>query len=207
MDATEALRELLLERRPEKAPISMLVPAQLPLHRPAVRLLLGEEVLQRDWGPAGLRFPGEGLVVGDDARDLRTRTHEVEDLKGHEEPLVPPVEEVEVEVHLLNQGGVERLGRVVGGQGLSTRPPTGNGLAPGVLGVGDGGRRVALNGLHVVGRDGLRACPAIEPEAERLLHVVQGRQGLVPDGPVQPRLPRDEGAPMLGQGPVGARRC
>ena len=53
--------------------------------------------------------PGEGLVVGNDARDLRTRTHEVEDIEGHAEPLGAPVEEVEVKIHLLDQGGVERL--------------------------------------------------------------------------------------------------
>ena len=81
----EALRKLLLERRPEKAPIGLLVPAQLPLHRPAVRLLLGKEVLHWDRTLAGVRLPGEGLVVGDDTRNIRTRTHEVEDLEGHAE--------------------------------------------------------------------------------------------------------------------------
>ena len=96
-------------------------------------------MLQRDRGLAGLRFPGEGLVVSDDARDLRTRTHEVQDVEGHVEPLVALVEEVEVQIHLLNQGGVERLRRVMGGQGLGTRPPMVNGPASGMLGVGDGG--------------------------------------------------------------------
>ena len=57
------------------------------------------------------------------------------------EPFVTTVEQVEPEVHLLNQGGVERFRGVVGRKGRGARPPTVNGLAPGFLGVSDGGGR------------------------------------------------------------------
>ena len=38
------------------------------------------------------------------------------------------------------------------GKGRGARPPMVNGLAPGLLGVSDGGGRVRVNGLHVVPR-------------------------------------------------------
>ena len=66
-------------------------------------------MLQRDRGLAGIGLPGKGLIVGDDARDLCPRPHQVEDVEGHAEPPVAAVEEVKLVVHLLDQGGVERL--------------------------------------------------------------------------------------------------
>ena len=62
-------------QEPEKEPRGTLVPAQLPLHRPTICILLREQVLQRDWGLTGIRLPGKGLIVGDDARDLCPRPH------------------------------------------------------------------------------------------------------------------------------------
>ena len=41
-------------------------------------------------------------------------------IEGHVEPLVAAMEEVEVVVHFLDHGGVERFRRVLGRQGLST---------------------------------------------------------------------------------------
>ena len=48
----------------------------------------------RDRGLAGIGLPGEGLIVGNDARDLRPRTHQVKEVEGNVEPLVAAVAEV-----------------------------------------------------------------------------------------------------------------
>ena len=105
--SAEALGDLLLQRGPEEEPRVVFVRAQLVLHRPTVCILLGEQVLEWDQGLAGVRLPGEGLVVGDNARDLCPRTHQVKDVKGHAEPHIAAVEEVEIAIHLLDQGGVD----------------------------------------------------------------------------------------------------
>ena len=116
---TEALRDLLLQGRPKEESLLTLVGAQLILHGAAVHVLLGEKAFQWDWGRARFGLPSKGLVIGDNARDLRPRPHQVKEIQGHAEPHIINIKEVQVTVHLLNQGGVKRLRRVMGGQGCS----------------------------------------------------------------------------------------
>ena len=117
MHPPKALRELLLQQGPKEEPLTTLVGAQLVLHRAVIRVLVPKQVRRQDRRLTRVRLSSKGLVVRNNARDSSPRPDEVEDIEGHVEPLVPAVEEVKVAVHLLDQGGVERLGRVVGGQG------------------------------------------------------------------------------------------
>ena len=92
----------------------------------------------------------------------------------------------------------------MGGKGCSPSPPVVDCTTPGSLGFRDGDRGISLNGFQIEGRQGLGGGSHFEAKAEGRRGMVQGREGLIVNGPVQPRLAGDKGAAIPGQGLVEA---
>ena len=189
------LGDLLAEGLPQEATVLILHPQGLGQDRGMHLLLAREEGGQGRRGRNGIRATTKNLVVSHNASDGRPVPRNQHRLWGHTSPLRAPVEEVELLIHGLDQGRMEQL-PFTAGQLLGLGRP----IADGPL-VPAHQLRDRAGGIGIDGPDRHVRYPSKGGTTSRLqekgtAEVFLRLQRLVLDGPVQPFLPGNRGAPM-----------
>ena len=190
MGNAEALGHVLAHRLPQQGPVLHSRGCGHGQHRGKDVVPQGEEVWKGGGGETAAQPTREELSEGARRRGLRVKASEGAGPKGGGEPGRPAVQQVQLLVHALNQGGVEGLAGIVR-QGRPHAPPLVNAGVLGALELAEGARRVPAHGLPSEGRHGHRADRLVQGQLKRLLQVLRRLEGLVVDGAVE--------APLVGR--------